>query len=66
MSSRFENDDDVIMVPVSGETVARLRALADECHADPADVASSLLHDILKEDEEAHFLLSAPAVGRPN
>jgi hypothetical protein len=37
----------------------RSRALADECHADPVGVASSLTHDILKDNAEADFLLVA-------
>ena len=32
----------------------RLRHLSDICHADEKSVAASLLHDILKDDEEAH------------
>ena len=48
-----------IKIPLDGETAARLRNLADFCHADRVSVAASLLHDILKEDDEAHALLEA-------
>lgn len=61
------DEDDVILVRVSGETAARLRVLSDHCHADPVSVAASLLHDLLKDDEDAHFLLTAPVRGsKPN
>lgn len=46
-----------VRVPLDEETAARLRNLSDLCHADPISVAASLLHDILKEDAEAHHLL---------
>lgn len=49
-----------ISVPLDVETVERLRNLSDACHADPDSVAASLLHDILKDDEECHYLLTAP------
>lgn len=52
-----------ISLPLDVETAERLRALSDLCHNDEASVASSLLHDILKEDEDAHLLLAAPAAG---
>lgn len=52
-----------VRIPLPAETAQRLRALADVCHNDQAAVAASLLHDILKDDEDAHFLLSAPPAG---
>ena len=39
---------------LAAETAERLRHLSDICHADEKSVAASLLHDILKDDEEAH------------
>ena len=59
----FDTDDSpkvCLRIPVSEETLARLQNLSDICHADPIKVAASLLHDVLKEDEDAHFLLAAP------
>ena len=52
-----------ISIPLDGETAARLQSLSDVCHAAPTNVAASLLHDILKDDEETHLLLTAPAAG---
>lgn len=52
-----------ISIPLDGETAARLQNLSDVCHAPPTNVAASLLHDILKEDEATHLLLTVPAVG---
>lgn len=50
-----------IILVLDEETARRLDVLSDGCHSCPESVAASLLHDILKEDEEAHFLLEAPA-----
>lgn len=52
-----------LSIPVSPETAARLSNLADICHADPKKVAASLLHDLLKDDEEAHALEAIPVAG---
>lgn len=52
-----------ISIPLDGETAARLQNLSDVCHAPPVNIAASLLHDILKDDEDTHLLLSAPAAG---
>jgi hypothetical protein len=49
-----------LVLDVSQETIARLQSLSDICHADPRAVAASLLHDILKDDEAAHFLTAPP------
>jgi hypothetical protein len=51
-----------ISIPLDPQTAARLRNLSDACHAAPSNIASSLLHDILKDDEEAN-LPAAIAVG---
>ncbi|MHB8272011.1 hypothetical protein [Bradyrhizobium sp.] len=56
------NDDHSVVwvrVPLDEETAARLRNLSDICHADPVSVAASLLHDILKDDADAHHLIVA-------
>lgn len=44
-----------IRIPLDGETVRRLQNLSNECHAEPMKVAASLLHDLLKDDEEANL-----------
>lgn len=49
-----------INIPIDAETAERLQNLSGHCGADPVSVASSLLHDILKDDEDAHFLSAAP------
>jgi predicted transcriptional regulator len=51
-----------ISIPLDPQTAARLRNLSDACHAAPTNIAASLLHDILKDDEEAN-LPAAIAVG---
>ena len=53
--ARFEDNEVVwVSVPLDAATAARLQGLADMCHAEPTSVAASLLHDVLKEDDEAH------------
>jgi bacterioferritin (cytochrome b1) len=44
-----------ITIPLDGESAERLKNLADACHAAPDRVAASLLHDVLKDDEEANL-----------
>lgn len=59
----MSNDDERtiwLKIPVSRETEVRLRTLSAICGVDPQSVASSLLHDILKDDEDHHYLLEAP------
>lgn len=46
----------VLNIPLDDDTVSRLMNLSGICGSRPADVAASLLHDILKDDEDAHFL----------
>jgi hypothetical protein len=62
----LETDDDApvrwISIPLDPRTAARLANLSDECHADPVQVAASLLHDVLADDEQAN-LPAAMAVG---
>jgi hypothetical protein len=59
----MSDDRDIVWVriPLSGETAERLRSLSDACHDDPANVAASLLHDVLKDDEDSHYLMTVPA-----
>jgi predicted transcriptional regulator len=57
MAIMMEEDEQGVAwlsIPLSAETRERLRHLADICHADPVQVAASLLHDVLKDDEVAH------------
>jgi hypothetical protein len=51
-----------ISIPLDPQTAARLRNLSDACHAAPTNVAASLLHDILADDEVEN-LPAAIAVG---
>ncbi len=51
-----------ISIPLDSATAARLQNLSDACHAAPTNVAASLLHDVLKDDE-AENLPAAIAVG---
>lgn len=46
-----------ISIPLDEETAERLQNLSDICHADETTVAASLLHDILQDDAESHYLL---------
>lgn len=65
MSAQAEEDFvDVIQVPVNAETLRRLMKIADMSHAAPKAVAAALLHDLLKDDEEAHLLELMPPAGR--
>ena len=54
MRETSKNEIVWVTVPLDAETAERLRHLSDICHADEKSVAASLLHDILKDDEEAH------------
>ncbi len=54
MRKTLEMETVWLSVALDIETAERLRALADICHADQASVAASLLHDVLKDDEDAH------------
>lgn len=53
-----------ISVPLDRKTAARLQNLSDVCHATPTNVAASLLHDVLADDEESNLptAISAGAV----
>jgi len=59
--AKAEEEDGVVFfrVPVDEATVARLMTVADETHNDPAMIIASILHDVLKDDEDAH-LMAAP------
>ena len=52
-----DNRNIVLLLTISPETLGRLMRLANECGADPIAIASSLLHDVL-EDEEANACLA--------
>lgn len=49
-----------IKVPLDGKTAKRLMNLSDVCHNQAERIAASLLHDILKDDEEMHSPPGAP------
>jgi hypothetical protein len=57
-----QNETIWISIPLDAATAARLQSLSDVCHAAPTNVAASLLHDILADDE-AENLPVAAAVG---
>lgn len=46
--------DEIIPIPLDPATFTRLCALARACGAHPIDIAASLLHDVLKDNDEAH------------
>jgi hypothetical protein len=50
-----------IKIPLDGETAERLRNFSDLCHAAPERIAASLLHDVLKDDEEANLPVAMAA-----
>ena len=54
MCSDDEETPVLITIRLDCASRDRLLALADLCHADPTVVAASLLHDVLKDDENAH------------
>ena len=58
-----QNDLVWISVPLDAKTAARLQNLSNFCREEPISVAASLLHDILKDDEEAHRPPSAAGGG---
>lgn len=59
-----ETDDTVVWfsIPLDGATIDRLMNLSNVCHAEPVKVAASLLHDILKDDEESN----GPEISAPD
>jgi hypothetical protein len=53
--SRSNHDTVWINVPLDAETHRMLARLADVCHSPSIEsVAASLLHDIIRDDQEAH------------
>lgn len=42
-------------VRLDDETVARLIAIADACHAQPAELIAAIVHDVLEDDALAHM-----------
>lgn len=65
MTSLLKDENEVIWIsiPLDSETAARLMNLSDECHAEPVSVAASLLHDLLKDDEESNLPAAISAGG---
>ena len=61
MSEAAKNEIVWVSVPLDAETAERLRSLSDICHAPETSVAASLLHDILRDDAEAHESAGRPA-----
>lgn len=51
-----DNPKAVLAVPLDDESVERLMSISRECGLPIADLAASLLRDLLEEDEEANFL----------
>ena len=67
--AKAEEDDRGVVffrVPVDDATVARLMTVADEAHSDPATIIASILHDVLKDDEDAHMLTAPDRPGSLN
>lgn len=57
----------MLAVPLDDDSVERLMSLSRVCGLPLADLAASLLHDLLEEDEETHILMAArPPDGKPN
>lgn len=56
----IENGEVVFRVALDDVTIARLMRLADECHAPPAVVIASIVHDVLLDDEAAHCTFPEP------
>lgn len=64
MSKHLTDDDEETVwfsIPLNGATIDRLMNLSNICHAPPVQVAASLLHDILKDDEATHNDCQAPS-----
>lgn len=55
MSDHHDSDVVWISVPLDAQTARRLANLSVACHSPAPAVAASLLHDVLKDDEDAHF-----------
>lgn len=63
MRERFETEDEdgpltEFSVLLDDQTVARLMRLSEMCHTPPRVVLASIIHDVLKDDEDAHLLES--------
>lgn len=55
MSNHIDDTEvELVTIALDAVTAARLRNLANMCHAAPTSVAASLLHDVLKDDDEHH------------
>ena len=49
--ANIDDDSELLPIPLDGITVARLVRLARACGDRPAEVAASLLRDLLADDE---------------
>lgn len=58
MSDRQQNA--ALTIPLDDDSLVRLMDLSRACGLPIADLAASLLHDLLEEDETAH-LSTSPA-----
>ena len=59
MTTRFDESEEderatTFCVPLDDATVARLIELSDICHMPPTLLIASIIHDVLKDDEDAH------------
>lgn len=58
MAIQFTRDRDgnfILLVPLDDTTATRLMTVADMSHAQPAEVAASIIHEVLADDEAAHL-----------
>lgn len=49
------DDEEIVPVPMNRETIRRLAALGRTIGRHPVELASKLLHDLLRDDEFAHM-----------
>jgi len=62
-----ENRTIVLLLTIEPVTLGRLIRLAEACQADPVAIASSLLHDVLEDEERNECLARMPvASALPN
>lgn len=62
MSTLPTNDDtEIVPIPLDAETRVRLARLARFVGDHPVKVAASLLHDLLRDDEDAELLCGLDA-----
>ena len=56
MGTTHDDDTETLPIPLDGKTVERLLRLARACGDSPVAVASSLLRDILADDDAVNVL----------